>query len=62
VALRAQPHAWRKYDGAVRGWFVADRLFEVSQTIADSFAELRQLAWSEDHQHDDQDDDEVPRL
>ncbi len=39
-----------------------DGFLEVPQTIADGFAELRQFPWPEEKQHDNQDDDQVPRL
>ena len=47
--------------GGLRG-VVVDGLFEVFDAIADGFAEHRQFSRSKDHQHDNHNNDQMPRL
>src|SRR5207237_2728798 len=61
AAARARAHTGREVGRTCIGR-VVDRLFEVAHAVADSLAELRQLARAKDDQNDDQDDDKMPRL
>src|SRR5438105_1035303 len=61
MAVGTAAHARREL-GFSFSWRVVDRLFEVAHAVADGFAQLRQFAWSEDNQNDDEDDDQMPRL
>src|SRR5262245_35673128 len=43
----------------LRGWWVVGGMLHLADAMAQRLTQLRQLAWSENNQHDDQDDDEM---